>query len=310
METNGMATAALAGAPARAREDQGAGALSVPNQVPAQASSDAQLIGLWLHGRSACTQRAYGADVKAFLSFVGCGIREVTLGHVQAFADTLAGCADKTQARRIAAVRSLLTFAHKLGYTSFNVGAAMRQPKVKNTLAQRIMSEADTLRLLALETNTRNRALLFFLYDAGARVSEAVGLTWADVRPDGESAVVTLLGKGGKTRFNRLTVTTWKYLQAIRPAGAVGADPVFRSRKGGALDPSMVDRIVRGAAIRAGIDAPVSAHWLRHAHASHAMNRGAKLHEITAQLGHSSAAVTSMYLHVNPEESSSRYLAI
>jgi len=39
-------------------------------------------------------------------------------------------------------------------------------------------------------------------------------------------------------------------------------------------------------------------------------NRGAKLHEITAQLGHSSAAVTSMYLHVNPEESSSRYLAI
>jgi integrase/recombinase XerD len=278
---------------------------------PVQASSDDQLMALWLHGRSACTQRAYLSDVRGFLAFVGIELRLVTLGHVQAFADSLKGRADKSQARTIAAVRSLLTFAHKVGYVSFNVGAAMRQPKVKNTLAQRIMAEADTLRMLALENNPRNRALLFFLYDAGARVSEAVGLTWADVRPDGNSAVVTLLGKGGKTRFNRLAVTTWKYLQAIQSADAKGSDAVFASRKGGgALDPSMVDRIVRTAAVRAGIDAAVSAHWLRHAHASHAMNRGAKLHEITAQLGHSSAAVTSMYLHVNPEESSSRYLAI
>jgi len=278
--------------------------------VPVQAGSDTQLIGLWLHGRSACTQRAYGSDVAAFLAFVGVELRRVTLGDVQAFSDTLTG-ADKSRARRIAAVRSLLTFAHKVGYVSFNVGAAMRSPKVKNTLAQRILSEGDTLRMLALETGARNRALLYFLYDTGGRVSEICGLTWADVRPDRDSAVVTLMGKGGKTRFNRLAVTTWRYLVAIRPAGAVGADPVFASRKGGgALDPSMVDRIVRAAAVRAGIDAPVSAHWLRHAHASHAMNRGAKLHEITGQLGHSSAAVTSMYLHVNPEESSSRYLAI
>jgi len=45
-------------------------------------------------------------------------------------------------------------------------------------------------------------------------------------------------------------------------------------------------------------------------HGSHAMSRGAKLHEITAQMGHSSAAVTSTDLHANPEESSSRFLAI
>ena len=101
----------------------------------------------------------------------GVDLRSVTLGHVQGFADSLAGASDKTQARRIAAVRSLLSFAHKVGYIGFNVGAAMRQPKVKNRLAERILGEGDTLRMLALEANPRNRALLFTLYDCGARVS-------------------------------------------------------------------------------------------------------------------------------------------
>ena len=141
----------LAGAPAHE-------AMPVVFAPPVQASSDDQLIALWLHGRSACTQRAYLSDVRGFLAFVGIELRLVTLGHVQAFADSLKGRADKSQARTIAAVRSLLTFAHKVGYVSFNVGAAMRQPKVKNTLAQRIMAEADTLRMLALENNPRNRA--------------------------------------------------------------------------------------------------------------------------------------------------------
>lgn len=51
-------------------------------------------------------------------------------------------------------------------------------------------------------------------------------------------------------------------------------NPVFQSRKKGHLHPSQVMRIVRAAAQRAGIDANVSPHWLRHAHASHSLDRG------------------------------------
>ena len=59
--------------------------------------------------------------------------------------------------------------------------------------------------------------------------------------------------------------------------GEAGPDaPVFRSAKGGALDPSQ-HRIVKAAAARAGLSAAVSAHWLRHAHASHALDRGAPI---------------------------------
>ena len=115
---------------------------------------------------------------------------------------------------------------------------------------------------------------------------------------------------------NLITATTWKYLQAIKRAGVDVNAPVFASRGGngvqggGALDPSQVDRIVRAVAVRAGIDAPVFAHRLRHARASHSMKHGATVHEVSARVGHSSVAITSMYLHVNSEEPGSRYLAI
>ena len=91
--------------------------------------------------------------------------------------------------------------------------------------------------------------------------------------------------------------------------GAEPDDPVFRSRKGGAaLDPSAVHRIVKAAAARAGLPEAISAHWLRHAHVSHALDRGAPAHLVQATVGHASLATTSRYAHARPNDSSSRYL--
>jgi integrase/recombinase XerD len=88
--------------------------------------------------------------------------------------------------------------------------------------------------------------------------------------------------------------------------GDAGAnDVVFASRKtGGQLLERAVLDIVKRAAKRAGIEAPVSPHWLRHAHASHAIDRGATLPEVQTTLGHGNIATTSGYLHARPESSS------
>lgn len=69
-------------------------------------------------------------------------------------------------------------------------------------------------------------------------------------------------------------------------------------------------RIVRAVARRVGIDANVSPHWLRHAHASHSLDRGAPIHLVQATLGHASIATTGKYLHARPQDSSARYLEI
>lgn len=274
-----------------------------------QDGSDAQLVALWLHGRSVHTQRAYRGDVGRFVSFVGKPLQAVTLGDLQAFADSLGELAPASRARALSAVKSLLSFGHRLGYLPFDVGRALRLPKLKNALAERILTEEEVQRMLALETDARNHALLRLLYGGGLRVSEICGLAWRDVQPRGEAGQVVAFGKGDKTRVVLLSLPTWAALSALRN-GAGPDQPVFRSRKGGHLDPSQVDRIVRAAAIRAGIAGNVSAHWLRHAHASHALDRGAPIHLVQATLGHASVATTGRYLHARPTDSSGRYLAV
>ena len=135
-------------------------------------------------------------------------------------------------------------------------------------------------------------------------------LNWVNLQARDDGGQVTIFGKGGKTRAVLLSAALWDELHALR--GVSGADaPVFRSRKGGGhLDPSQVERIVLAAAKRARLSEQVSPHWLRHAHASHALDGGAPIHLVAATLGHASIATTGAYAHTRPSDSSSRYLAV
>ena len=118
-----------------------------------------------------------------------------------------------------------------------------------------------------------------------------------------------MYGKGGKTCAVLLSASTWRQVAELR--GEAGADdPVFRSRKGGHLSPRALHEIVKAAAARVGISAETSAHWLRHAHASHSLERGAPIHLVQATLGHASVATTGRYLHARPTDSSARYLGV
>jgi integrase/recombinase XerD len=275
---------------------------------PAQADTDETMIGLWLNGRSRHTVRAYEADVRAFLAHAGKPLRSVTIGDVQAYGASLAELSSASQSRRLSSVKSLLAFAHRVGYVAFDVGAPVRLPPVKATLGERIMDEAAVHRLLALEQDPRNHVLLRLLYLGGLRISEICGLTWRDLVERGDAGQVTVFGKGGKTRVVLLQPGIWRELTNLRLV-APGDEPVFRSRKGGALDASQVHRIVKAAAARAGLPPEVSAHWLRHAHASHALDRGAPISLVKTTLGYASVATTDRYLHARPNDSSTRYLA-
>ena len=270
-----------------------------PAAFPRQAETDEQLIRLWLHGRPATTTRAYTADVDRFRTFVGKSLPSVTVGDVQAFADSLDGLADASRARKLSAVKSLLSFGHRIGYLPFDVGRPVRLPRIKDTIAERILPEDTVLAMITLEPGQRNRAVLRLLYGAGLRVSELCGLRWRDFQERDDSAQVTVFGKGGHTRHILLSQGTWEVLCGIRHDA--GEDhPLFISRTGGGLSVRQVQYIVRQAARRADVDKNVSPHWMRHAHASHALDRGAAVHLVQATLGHSSVATTGRYLHARP----------
>ena len=290
-------------------EEAGAGHGRLSLVAPTQAASDAQLVALWLHGRPEGTRRVYSREVKCFLDTVGKPLPLVTIGDVQGFVDTRGHLAPATRARIVNTLRSLCTFAHTIGYARFNVTAAVRAPKVKDRLGERILSQSDIFRMLhQAEPEPRNHALLVLAYASGGRVSELVGLSWRDVQPREQAGQVVLYGKGGKTRAVVLPEAAWRVLLELG-RGSPG-DPVFVSRQGSRLSAVQAWRIVRKVAEKAGIPLPVSPHWWRHAHASHALDRHAPVHVVQQTLGHASLATTSRYAHARPGESSGGYLGL
>ncbi len=281
----------------------------VPESRPS-GENDTAFIELWLGTKvSVHTRRAYRSEMDRFRQAMDKPLAWVTMADLQAYAEQLGqgGHKPATQNRALTAIKSLLSFGQETGYLPFNVGAAVKLRPNPDGLAQRILEESEVAKLIDQAPPGRDQLLLRLLYVSGVRVSELAQLKWCDLMPRAEAGQITVFGKGGKTRAILLKPKTWNALWALRgEAGAV--DPVFRSQKGGHLDVSQIRRIVYAAAKRAGLPKKVSPHWLRHAHASHALDRSAPIHLVQATLGHASVSTTGRYLHARPTESSSLYL--
>jgi integrase/recombinase XerD len=296
----GVSTTASTFAPERAKA------------APARASSDDEdVIQMWLHGRSPQTQRVYRMDVGRFMTFAQAPLPKVVLADLQRFSDSLASLAPITRFRILSAVRSLIAFAHRLGYLRVDIGRALRLPARRDELAARILPEDLVQKLMRVDDCERDRALLRLLYGLGVRATEAATLRWKDLQNRGDQAgQATIFGKGGKTRVVFVPPALWAELVALRAGTVSDGGPVFMSKRGSPLSYSQILRIVRRAADRAGIEKKVSPHWLRHAHASHALDRGAPIHLVQATLGHASVATTGRYLHAKPSDSSARFLTL
>jgi integrase/recombinase XerD len=272
--------------------------------IPSQASSDDQLIEMWLHDRPSGTQTNYRSTIKDFRQFTAKPLQHVTLEDLQRYTGHLSerGLKDATRRNKINAVKSLFTFASKLQYVRFNVAAALRLKPGKRTLAGRILRKDQVRQLL-------QHPFLLLMYATGARVSELCALTWESFQVrDGGVVQVRILGKGDKERVVIVPQPVWAIVAGLRGDRPIDA-PVFW-HNGRPMNRFDAYRLVKSAATEAGLSEKISPHWLRHAHCQHSLAGGAPLHLVRDSLGHSSIAVTDIYLHSMPEDSSSKYLGI
>lgn len=276
-----------------------------------RANPDLQLVEMWLHGRSPRTQDYYRRTAMRFLAHCNKPLKQVTLSDLQSFSDVLVdmGIGDSSLRSYLASIKSLLTFGNKLGILPVNVGVALNPPKVKDTLNERILSEADVLLTIRLETDPINRMILRLLYCTALRVSELCDLKWSNTLDRGEgSGQVTAFGKGGKTRTVLVPLPVWQELMEYKGNTQNNAYIFPSSKTNKGVTRQHVWNVVKAAAERIGVKA--SPHWLRHAHATHSLERGAPVHLVQQTLGHASVATTGKYLHARPTESSSKYLAL
>jgi len=288
------------------------------------ARTDDELLAVWLKSHadgSPHTVRAYervGGRFIAALAAVGSTLRRATVEDVQAALEAMRTKADGSPVRpatvnmHVATVKSFLGFAHRVGYTRFNAAPLIKLKKAPRQLAQRILGELEVRDLIKHANPGRDQLMLQVAYFGGLRVSELVSLTWAQViRRDSGEAQLSIVGKGTKERQVLIPAAIAGPLLASRGDAPVGA-PVFPSvrRPGQPLTERAVNYIVKAAAERAGVNPAASVHWLRHAHASHAIDNGAPITLVSATLGHADLKTTSVYAHARPGESSGRYLKV
>ena len=269
---------------------------------------DAVIVRAWLHNLARNTALAYEADVRRLLDHAGKPIAEIELADLQAWDASMAEAAPASRARRVKSAKSLLTFATEAKLISTNAGSTLRVRKTVALTHERILSQAEVQRLISGETDPRLHALLRLLYVCGLRASEAAAARWRHVSGSAKKGLtLSVVGKGDKLRQVALPTALWRELQELTP-GALPESPLVAARHGGPLERADVWRALKRAARRSGISKPVSPHWLRHSHATHALEAGCDLRVLQGTLGHESIATTGGYLHIKAGASSADYI--
>lgn len=274
----------------------------------AQADSDEMLTRLWLHGRTENTAAAYRTSLAQFQAAIGLPLRQVTLGDLQGWADRLAdaGLSPATRAARLGAIKSLFGFGLRLGYLPVDVSAALRLPKLRDKLSERILLEEQVQRMLSVASEPVAHALVRLFYVCGVRISEAVALRWTDLTRRQSGGQATVFGKGSKTRAVLIPMGLWRELATLRSTTQPD-EAVISHADGLPLSRSAAHRLVKRVAERAGVPA-ASAHWLRHSHISHALDNGCSSVVVRDTAGHASLTTTSRYAHARPGQSSSTFI--
>jgi integrase/recombinase XerD len=278
-------------------------------------------------GASANTLDAYRRDLTdlcAALSRTCADVDAVKPEHLTSYLRGLseAGLAPASRARKTSALRQFFKFlvtddvlAEDPAHGLMGPKQALRLPKTLSVaevdaLLTRAGQRTHGLSGRPLVVALRFHALMELLYATGMRVSELVSLPRNVLR--GDDRVLTIKGKGGRERLVPLNNAARNALARYLTVGEAAEDNVAPMRATKFLFPS---RAVEGhltrqrfgqdlkeLAVDTGLDPEaVSPHVLRHAFASHLLDRGADLRAVQQLLGHADISTTQIYTHVLEE---------
>ncbi len=266
-------------------------------------------------GLAANTIESYDRDLRAFGHFVGTerGPDTISGDDIARYIAWLAEreLSPRSRSRMFVTLRCFFRFCHVEGHINHDPTQYADCPKVWKHLPHDLSPNEVRALLHAENSNDplsiRNRAILEVFYATGARVSEVCHLQLTDV--DLGEKTVKLFGKGSKQRMTPLGRAAQealeKYLNGPRSifAARLGLELdygwLFLSKTGKKLLRESVFRIVKSAALKAGITKNVYPHLLRHSFATHMLEGGANLRAVQMLLGHSNLDTTEIYTHVH-----------
>jgi integrase/recombinase XerC len=215
--------------------------------------------------------------------------------------------------RALAGLRSFGRFLEREGKGRVGALSAIRAPKIGKSLPKPIhigaakrLADADERAgedrdpwILA-----RDAAVMALLYGSGLRISEALGLKKRDVPLPGAGDVLTVIGKGNKTRMVPVlqnVLTLIRDYVAMCPHPIAADAPIFVGARGGPLSPRIIQLTMERLRGALGLPDSATPHALRHSFATHLLSRGGDLRAIQELLGHASLSTTQIYTGIDTE---------
>ena len=271
------------------------------------------------------TRKSYRDCLTLLLPFVAgrCGraverlkVEDLSVERVTAFLAHLEqerGCSVQTRNQRLVAIRSFARYVLMRDAGLVEWASSIRAIPLKKAVRTRIawLSKECMDALIAgpdrrTAAGRVEHACLLFLFNAGARASEAAGLRMEDLHlPEraGENARVTIHGKGGKIRVIPIWASTAKALAALSGDRPPGCEAVFWSRHRRPYTRHGIIELVERAAARVPEleGRRITPHVMRHSCACHLLRSGVDINTIRAWLGHVSLETTNIYVEIDLE---------
>ena len=258
-------------------------------------------------GLSKNTVDAYKNDLKDFLSWLNKiniqDYKKVTETEINEYVAHLFknGLKSSSVNRKISSLKSFYLFLIKKKLISLSPLSEVITPKKEQYLPSS-MSEDEVEQLLQspnieLDIEIRDKAMIEMLYATGMRISELINLKMIDI--DIERSVLKVLGKGSKERlvpFGEKASDSLSYYLKKRKKSS--AKEVFLSNRGKKMTRTGFWQRIKIYLSREGLKDTISPHTLRHAFATHLLNRGADLRSVQLLLGHSDLSTTQIYTHI------------
>ena len=258
-------------------------------------------------GLSKNTVDAYKNDLKDFLSWINKiniqDYKKVTETEINEYVAHLFknGLKSSSVNRKISTLKSFYLFLIKKKLISLSPLSEVITPKKEQYLPSS-MSEDEVEQLLQspnieLDIEIRDKAMIEMLYATGMRISELINLKMIDI--DIERSVLKVLGKGSKERlvpFGEKASDSLSYY--LKKRNKSSAKEVFLSNRGKKMTRTGFWQRIKIYLSREGLKDTISPHTLRHAFATHLLNRGADLRSVQLLLGHSDLSTTQIYTHI------------
>ena len=217
------------------------------------------------------------------------------------------GLSPRALANMLSAWRGLYRWlARNKGFAA-NPCQGVRPPKAGRTLPKALSVEAAQRLLETLPSDTiefvRDAAMFELLYSSGLRRAELLSLDWGDGRLDLHEGLVTVTGKGSKTRTvpvgtkAREALTAWLAVRA--QIAQAGEKALFVGARGRRMAPSTLALRLNAWALASGAEGRVHPHMLRHSFASHVLQSSQDLRAVQEMLGHASISTTQIYTHLD-----------